>query len=196
MEFERLFEYQPGPTEIGHHKQACCARAQYWLAGIDRSSVGFADSLAAPTWLRQRYEWGPGEWPMYWCDVPCREVLDCGAFAAVSTFLFGERGFSAFSVQVVQRFSEENVRTWTDLWERNGCSPEWLVGRWAYHECTGIVIEGILRVWDPTENHWLDPGLAPTSYGGLVGIRAEMPGQAAVLFGSQSVRPRTWEILS
>src|SRR5829696_6133350 len=74
-----------------HHGKSCCTMAREWLFGTDHSQLNGQHRLMGPRWLRKRYEWGPSQWPMTWCQALEQESLDCGALAALTREIFVAR---------------------------------------------------------------------------------------------------------
>lgn len=158
-------------SQLADHKGHCCARARSWLLSLDRSLSLATGIWSTPTWLLERYEWGPAIWPISWCQLPTATELDCGALAALAREVFRSRGWEAVPVQMLQRFSENDARHWRRRWSQAGASTGWMNGDLAYHEAVGILRPARrLRVWDPTDGMWLEPA-PPQSYGSTQAIR-------------------------
>ena len=193
-EFDRLRSYLPRPSEVSDHGHDCCEEARQWLWGMDFSLSRRGGTWLPPTWIKARFEWGPLAWPISWCAVPRQKILDCGAFAAVALLVLAARRERAVPVQVIQTFSEENVQTWRDRWAMEERVSNWTAGRWAYHECVALVEGEEVRIWDPTNNNWLDPMVIPNSYGGVVAMRIParkwMP--TILRFGPYEFRTGDW----
>jgi hypothetical protein len=92
---------------LSHHGEACCDVAREWIVAMDFAQLNGGDRLSGPRWLRQKYEWGPSPWPMHWCELVERKVIDCGAHAALAHEAFTARGVTAFRAQFVQRYSAD-----------------------------------------------------------------------------------------
>src|SRR5207244_4063127 len=103
-DWERLRDYLDAPSQFGDHGAVCCAVARGWLTAMDRSCSFRSGGWHPPAWLRARYSWGPVRWPVYWCEVPAADTLDCGSLAALATELFRRRGEKAASVQLILRY--------------------------------------------------------------------------------------------
>lgn len=156
-----IADYLASPSAIGCHGEGCCRDALAWLRGMDGASSYRDGRWLPPTWLREKYEWGPTAWPLHWCSVPEMERLDCGALAALAVQLYRLRGQSAARVQLALHYPSHVVEQWSRMWQREALSANWIVGELCYHEVCGVV-EGVdVLLWDPTENRWLDPPLSP-----------------------------------
>src|SRR4028118_555309 len=92
------------------------------------------DLLGGPRGLREKCEWGPSSWPMHWCEVVERKVIDCGAHAALAQEAFTARGVTAFRAQFVQRYSEDAASQWRTKWGADKVSDHWISDDVIYHE--------------------------------------------------------------
>jgi len=159
------------PTEILHHNELCCTDAKAWFLAMDASETGSESLLQPPVWLAERYLWGPAKWPMRWCEVIRAKTLECGALAALTRVSYIRRGIRAVPVQIVKLESASTVTHWKKRWEEAGFSAEWIKGRYVFHETVGIVVDSReLRIWDPTENQWIDEDGQGTTRG-VVALR-------------------------
>jgi hypothetical protein len=133
---------------------------------------------------------------MHWCEAAQAEHLDCGALAAIAGHLMGLRGAHVVRVQLIEKFNAQNVRCWTALWEDAGVHCRWAFGSLVYHEAVGVVQEGLLRVWDPTDGLWLEPD-DPQAYGATLAIRVTTPSglRSCVQWGGRRVTTDRWEEL-
>src|SRR5215210_2036228 len=80
------------PSMISHHGLRCCALAREWIFSTDHAQLNGEHLSTGSRWLRHRFTWGPSPWPIAWCQVVRRKVLDCGAFAALAHEIFSTRG--------------------------------------------------------------------------------------------------------
>lgn len=100
-------------------------------------------------------------------------------------------------VQLIEAFSHTNVRHWQRVWQRKDADTDWIAGEYAYHEACAVYGEaGTVRIFDPTDNIWLDSG-SMSGYGAIVAlrfgaVRAELNG--LVQWGQRPLRPETWEV--
>ena len=158
-------------TEILHHGDSCCSDAKMWFLAMDASETGSKSLLQPPMWLTERYSWGPAKWPMRWCEVVAAKTLECGALATLTRTSYIRRGIRAFPVQLVKLESASAVAHWKNRWEEAGFSADWIKGRYVFHEIVGIVVDSReLRIWDPTENQWIDEDGQGTTRG-VVALR-------------------------
>lgn len=156
------------PSRLSHHDDACCRHAKAWFLAMDHSHQLSGESPA--TWIRRRFDWGPSPWPLHWCETVRSEQLDCGALADLARESFINRGQDVLSCQAIQRFNSAAVRQWRTVWERAGFSPRWAHRDSAYHELCGVVQDDRIRLWDPTDNVWIDPSAKP-GYGCLIALK-------------------------
>ncbi len=146
------------PSVILHHGRKCCVTAREWFKALDISFLEEGSTYSPPSWIRRKWKWGGVHWPLFWCQVPDLETLDCGAFAALSCEAFRIRGLSVFPVQLIQKYSLHDAQHWGNKWAYDNISPNWIVGSFVYHEACAVRIRANkVRVWDPTDNTWLYP---------------------------------------
>jgi len=176
------------PSFISPHDADCCRLAREWLSSMDVSLRG-NDRYAGPAWLRERYGWGPSQWPLYWCQAAASNVLDCGALAALARHLFSSRGVQVLPVQSVHRFPLHNIKHWIHTWEQAGTACEWVMGDLAYHETCAIRIRGQIQIWDPTDNCWM--GHSSCGYGSLVALRI-VADDVAVVWAGRQLATNVW----
>ena len=82
-------------SSLVHHDAECCERARLWFLAYARSmEIGNISQfeIKAPIWLQQLYSWGPSSWPIAWCELVNKKVLDCGVFAALAREGFKSQG--------------------------------------------------------------------------------------------------------
>ena len=145
------------PSEVLAHHRQCCAYARHWFRAMDRSLNWSTGGIPAPSWLTERYPWGPSEWPIYWCNAIRSEKLDCGALASIARDLFSDRGYTALPFQLVQVYSEQDITHWSKKWDGNP-TPAWTEGRLVYHEACAIMSgPEDIQVWDPSIGNWVSP---------------------------------------
>jgi hypothetical protein len=181
------------PSVLNHHGAACCDVVAGWAFAYDRSHSGPADR-SPPTWPRVRWEWGANAWPLHWCDLERLSAFDCGGFSALTRALLHARGIEAWPVQLVQRYPAGDSAHWSSRWQRIGRVADWVAGALTYHEALAIDDGAAsVRVWDPTENRWLQPE-RPEAYGGIVAMRFVAPGIAEqrVRWGSITISSGAW----
>jgi hypothetical protein len=182
------------PTAILDHGKNCCRVVREWLSAMDRSLLVNASLFCAPRWIRERYEWGPSRWPLYWCEIVELNTLDCGALAALTREVLADRGVIAFAVQLVQQFSEQDVHHWRERWMTAGQSVDWIAGTCVYHEaCAVIVYENRIRIWDPTNNFWIYPGQSP-GYEATLAARviATVSDPSTLVWGNHQIALNRW----
>jgi hypothetical protein len=142
------------PSALCFHEGECCTTARAWFLAMSRS---LWRGKGGPTWIANRYPWGPSRWPLYWCEAVEAEELDCGAHQALTVEAFRARGLRAVPVQLVQRQERHNLGHFHGRWEEGGSSPLWAGDGAAYHEAVGVIADGRVEVWDATVNAWLSP---------------------------------------
>ena len=142
------------PSVIAHHGAECCDVARAWYTAMDRSMWR---GHGGPSWISQRFPWGPSRWPLHWCEAMEAEELDCGAHAALSIEAFRARGIRVVPVQLVQRQEVHHLPHWHDRWGQADASPAWARAGACYHESCATIEDGRAEVWDPTIGAWLTP---------------------------------------
>jgi hypothetical protein len=158
-------------SRLENHGGNCCRTVRAWLHGVDRALR--SDSSQMPSWVSDRYDWGPNRWPLYWCDIPKLEHLDCGAMAGLCWDFMHTRGLPVLSCQLLAEYTEESVEHWQHSWESAGLSATWAAGRHCYHEVCALLTGTAVRLWDSTDNTWLParcPSTSPT-YGQIAAVR-------------------------
>jgi hypothetical protein len=157
-------------SEISHHAGLCCEAAREWLIGTDISELGGASAFTGPRWLRQRFKWGASSFPIFWCEAVRRDTLDCGALAALAQMVLTARGVMCLRAQMVQEFSEDSTRQWSESWGGNGSRLKWTNDELIYHEgCAIVKPDGEIKVWDSSAGWWIGH---PTREGGYGSLRA------------------------
>jgi hypothetical protein len=170
------------PSTLADHGTACCAEARAWFLAMDRAMWR---GQGGPAWIRRRWDWGPTQWPLHWCEAVEAKELCCGAQAALSLAAFRARAIEAIPVQLVQRYQAHDVPHWHSRWTRGGANPGWAADGFVYHEvCAVLDADGRLRVWNPTATAWVSPENV-SGYGSIVAIRAggATPDGRAVTWG-------------
>ena len=156
---------------LSHHNQSCCHLAMEWLRSMDFAQLNGAALLSGPRWLRERYEWGPSAWPLHWCEAIDRDVIDCGAHAALANEVFAARGLTSFRAQFVQQYKEEAIGQWRRIWAEDGVSDHWLGNGFIYHEGNALLIgDGKVKLWDGSASCWINPTQS-SGYGSLLAVR-------------------------
>ena len=186
---------------LSHHGEACCDVAREWILANDFAQLNGGDLLTGPRWLRQKYEWGPSAWPMHWCEVVERKVIDCGAHAALAHEAFTARGVTAFRAQFVQRYSADATSQWRKKWEDEQVSGHWLGDDVIYHEGNALLVgEDEVKLWDASAGWWINPRQAGGGYGSLEAVRIFAEGQwgggDGLLWGEHRIIPNEWHQVS
>jgi hypothetical protein len=177
--------YQPPPnfarwsnfpvSQLSHHGQTCCDIARHWFRAADFAQLNGNGVMSGPRWIREKFEWGPSNWPVHWCETLEAEVIDCGAHAALAHEAFESRGVTAFRTQVVQGYESRAIDQWRLRWDLNDASDHWLGDDCIYHEVNAVVTgPGILRLWDGSSGCWLDPAHSK-GYGSVIAVRISTP---------------------
>jgi hypothetical protein len=183
-------------SQISHHGEACCDIAKEWLSAMDFAQLNGGDLTSGPRWLREKYEWGPSAWPIHWCEVLGRKVIDCGAHSALAHEAFIARGVTAFRAQFVQRYSADAMDQWRRKWTDEQVSDHWLGDDSIYHEGNALLIgDDEVKLWDGSAGWWINPRQAG-GYGSLVAVRifAEgvWGGGDGFRWGDYRIRPNEW----
>lgn len=185
---------------FSHHGGACCEVAREWIVANDFAQLNGGDLLTGPRWLRQKYEWGPSSWPMHWCDVVERDVIDCGAHAALAHEAFTARGVTAFRAQFVQRYSADATAQWRKKWGDEEVSDHWLTDDAIYHEGNALLVsDDEVKLWDASAGWWINARQAGGGYGSLVAVRIFAEGQwgggDGFRWGDHRIKPNEWHQL-
>lgn len=161
-------------SDISHHSQICCEIAREWITATDLSELAGGSRLTGPRWLRQKFLWGPSEYPIYWCEAVQKDTLDCGVLAALAYEVFLARGINPVRVQMIQRFSEVATFQWSNSWA-DGEPLRWTDDDLIYHEgCAIPGPDGELQIWDASAGWWIDPKVRD-GYGALLALRISGP---------------------
>jgi hypothetical protein len=182
---------------LSDHGSSCCEIAREWLRAMDFAQLNGGSLSSGPRWIRQKYDWGPSKWPIHWCEVIERKVIDCGVHAALAHEAFTGRGLVAFRAQFLQRYSKDAHEQWRTRWADEDASDHWLGEDMIYHEGNALLIDGgeEVRLWDGSAGCWLD---APTSigYGSMVAVRIFADGQwgggDGLRWGEYRFQPNRW----
>jgi hypothetical protein len=128
-------------------------------------------------------------WPAYLCEAAAGETLDCGGLAALSLLVWRRRCELVFPVLLVQEYNSEDCGHWATSWDRAAVSCNWISDPFVYHEAVGIVRDGSLQIWDPTDDVFIEPRTSG-QYGAWAGIAAFTPTE--VSFGDWVLSPARW----
>ncbi len=156
------------PSRIQAHDAQCCRLARAWFEALAVSAA--LQQPGPPVWIRQRWNWGPVEWPLHWCRIPQLKTLDCGALAALARAALDATGSETAPIQLIERFDPAAVENWRTVWNGNRTTPQWMWGELVYHEAVGILDGTRLAVWDPTDSDFVEPPAANT-YASIQAIR-------------------------
>jgi hypothetical protein len=182
-------------SAIDHHGERCCETAREWLSAIDYSFLNGGRITAGPRWLRQRFGWGPGSYPIHWCEVLEKKTLDCGVHAALADEVFTQRGLRSFRAQLVQEFSEDASHHWRLGWENDGAVTAWINGETIYHEGAAVLTSpGEVKLWDSSAGWWVDPKTT-SGYGSLRALRIATHVDMDLKFGQHLIRTNIWNDL-
>ena len=184
-------------STLSHHGEACCDVARRWIVAMDFAQLNGGDRLSGPRWLRARYEWGPSPWPMHWCELVERKVIDCGAHSALAHAAFEGRGVTAFRAQFIQSYSPDAQAQWRTKWGAEQVSDHWLGEDSAiYHEGNAILAGyDEVKLWDSSAGHWLNPRHVE-GYGSLSAVRlfadGALGGGDGLRWGEHRIKPNAW----
>jgi hypothetical protein len=172
---------------IIHHERECCEEARLWFLAYSRSMEGWTSSqykMKPPTWLSQKFQWGPSVWPISWCQVFKEKTIDCGVFAALAREVFQAQGFEAHPAQALLSYNENCTDHWKDLWvtgmkkvdkRKLGEVFPWVGNKIVYHElCLLEMPDGQAKIYDSTFGYWFEP-LKRQGFGALLSVRSECP---------------------
>ncbi len=181
---------------LSHHEDACCHVAREWVIANDFAQLNGGDLLSGPRWLRQKYEWGPSPWPMHWCDVVERKVIDCGAHSALAHEVFTARGVTAFRAQFIQSYSSDALGQWRTKWTDEEVSDHWIGDDVIYHEGNALLVgEDEVKLWDSSAGWWINPR-QNGGYGSLAAVRIFADGQwgggDGFRWGDRRIKPNHW----
>jgi len=184
------------PASVSHHGQACCEIVKEWIIATDQSLLNGGGELTGPRWLRQRFEWGPTRYPIYWCEIGRAQVLDCGVHAAIAQEVFLARGVRCFRAQFVQEYSQGAAEQWQLKWEDRDAITTWIEGDLIYHEgCAVATGEGTTQLWDPSAGWWIDP-CTTSGYGSLRALRIHAPANAeSLVWGTHIIPANEWSVI-
>jgi hypothetical protein len=184
-------------STLSHHGKACCDIAREWVVAMDYAMLNGGDLASGPRWLRARYKWGPSPWPMHWCELVERKVIDCGAHAALAHEVFTARGQKSFHAQVVQKYSPDATSQWRGAWAKEDVSCHWLSDDIIYHEATALLVgEDEVKLWDASAGWWLNPRQQGAGYGNLLAVRIfageQIGGGDGFRWGERRFKPNVW----
>ena len=183
-------------SELVHHGE-CCQLARRWLVDMHRS-LSFNRSeehrLHAPTWLRQRFKWGPVQWPLSWCETVRKSQIDCGVFAALSREIFAQQGVDVYPAQVILNQPKTYVQHWNLKWANIFQTIPWIGQEYVYHEVCAVAEAGDsrIRIYDPTESVWLDSEFS-RGLNGVVGLNVNSP--VPLNWGTLTVGQGKWALI-
>ena len=184
------------PSRVTHHGKACCEIAREWILNTDLSSLNGANEFTGPRWLRHRFEWGPGTYPLHWCEIPKKTVLDCGILAALSYEIFAQRGVRCVRAQLVQEFAESASDHWRTSWADDSAHTTWINGKLIYHEgCAILVKPNEIKLWDSSAGWWVDPKTT-SGYGSVLALKITSPYEGSFRWGEHMLQPGVWNRLA
>jgi hypothetical protein len=186
-------------SAISHHGAACCQIAREWILAMDHSRLNGGDRLTGPRWIRQKYNWGPTKWSLYWCEAVEKKTLDCGALASLAHEVFTARGVLSFPTQLIQQFNPEATAQWEKKWLDDEASLHWLTDELIYHEGCAVVTDiNRVKIWDASAGWWIDPKLTE-GYGSLLAVRICAPprlSNVGLNWGQHRLAPNQWQRLA
>jgi hypothetical protein len=184
------------PSYISEHNSFCCKTAKEWLLSMDRSFWISRGCLVGPSWIRERYEWGPSSWPLYWCEIPNLKEIDCGGLAAIARELFSSRGLVSLSAQLILQFSDQIIHHWKRKWMFRGYPTTWIFKRFIYHEaCAVLVGSNIIKIWDPVNCFWMSPAQS-RGHGSVQAIKISGVNIPKVIWEDNIIPIHKWLILN
>lgn len=185
------------PSCIAHHLDTCCQVARSWFVGTDKSSLIAQTASSMPVWIRERYQWGPSVWPMYWCQAISSETLDCGVLAALTRESLHARSVQVLPAQLIVWVTEQDCTHWSRIWQDKDIPCNWIVSPFLYHEVCAILSESgnEIKLWNPSDNCWIDPNQA-IGYWRPVALRVLAERPTTVQWGNREVRMNDWMVMS
>ena len=186
-------------SAISDHGSRCCDIARDWVIGMDFALLNGGAHSSGPRWLRARYKWGPSSWPIHWCEVVERKVIDCGAHAALAGAVFAARGEISFPAQLIQRYSPAAIEQWRSSWDEERASCHWLAEDIIYHEVVALLVgASAIKLWDASAGCWLDPRQAGDGYGNILAVRifADRHFAEGLSWGERRLEPGSWNQIS
>lgn len=180
----RWFEHPA--SAILHHDDSCCDEAKLWFLSYARSmEIGFSSEFALkpPTWLCERFTWGPSVWPISWCEVVEQEIIDCGVFAVLAREVFEAQGQKAYPARSLLSYTSDCTQHWRGQWseawkeqsENVGEAFPWVGSALVYHElCVLETADGRARFYDSTNGTWYDPDQR-LGFASVIAVRSECP---------------------
>jgi hypothetical protein len=184
-------------SQVAHHGQDCCEVAREWIVAMDFAQLNGASLNSGPRWLREKYEWGPSPWPISWCEIVSRKVIDCGAHSALAHEAFKARGLTAFRAQFIQRYSADAVEQWRRQWRDENASDHWLGTDVIYHEANAVLVGDELKLWDSSAGWWIETQ-QKGGYGSLKAVRinsdtgVSTASGTAFRWGKHELWPNKW----
>ena len=180
------------PSHINHHARVCCEIAREWIVATDFSGLNGGGVLSGPRWLRQRFEWGPSNYPIYWCELPSKKKVDCGVLAALSHEVFTSRGVPCFRAQLIQEFSSDAAAQWRSGWEDASSITDWIGETLIYHEGVAVMTgNDELKLWDSSAGWWVDPK-STSGYGAIRALRVSAGNDRQLKWGEHVVPAGVW----
>lgn len=189
------WRYLPAST-ISHHGESCCRIAREWFLLMDYAQLNAGNPLMGPRWIRQKFVWGPSQWPIHWCKAMQQKTLDCGALGALAHEIFINRGVRSYPVQLIQQYSLDATRQWYKRWNGDETSVHWIKEDLIYHEGCAVAVEGNeIKIWDASAGSWIDPKQFG-GYGGLLAVRifaSHPPTSNKFSWGKHCILPNEWQ---
>jgi hypothetical protein len=181
-------------SKFSHHGGACCEVAREWLFSMDFSNLNGGSPMTGPRWIRQRFDWGPTQWQIHWCEAIDKKALDCGAQAALANEVFKIRGIRSYACQLIQRYSKEATDQWSSKWTGAETSVFWINEDLIYHEGCAVVTENNeIKIWDASAAWWINPKQFG-GYGSLVAVRLFAPPETAPFqWGNHRIAANEWQ---
>jgi hypothetical protein len=208
--------FEQPASQITHHDADCCKEARAWFrsyaVSMQASHAAEADSIRAPTWLSQRFTWGPSRWPIAWCEVIQQKVIDCGVFAALARECFELSGHAAHPGQILLDYSVECTSHWNTYWGKGADQIRkkrnskwnwtkeplkffpWIGNHLVYHEiCLVELGEGRTRLYDSTWGQWYS-STQKEGHASVIAARGEW-GENALLWENRLLNSGEWSVL-
>ena len=167
-------------STIAEHPGGCCTAARRWLLAM---ATGQGTSVA---WVGEQIPWGPSTWPVHWCELLDSPQGDCGVQAAVADHCLRANGHAVRRVQMVLRYSPDELAQWAGMWGRSDSRTHWIDGGLCYHEAVAVG-EAEVRILDAT-----DPITWTAGADGLVALRIDGPDGASVRWEDHQVPLGQW----
>ncbi len=180
------------PWEIVSHEEDCCWNFRSWLKCM-ASSFRQDNVSDLPSFILQRWPWGPTRPAYAWCDLLKTKTAECGTLAAICQAVYLQKNIPAYRVQTIERHPLSDIRNWQIIWHKADVTPDWIHASLAYHEMVAICIEGVIKIWDSTSWRWIER--SDPFFAGILAMRIFGPPKEILVWQGKPILPWQWTIL-